>query len=107
MSWRHFALGALLSGVGVFGGVFLAGADGCVNGQPVVPPTVVDVGDCILRIVSTDLLSGMGLPQAEVDAANRCLGSPSSENVAQVEKLWTSHRSAEAREHEAGYYDGR
>lgn len=75
---------------------------GCQNGQLAIPPSIGDPGVCILRVMGADLAANMTFEAAALDAAVRCLGSGSSENVAKVQALWGAHKAEELRELDAG-----
>jgi hypothetical protein len=70
--------------------VILIGAGLCVRMltacQPgtTVPPVVITDATCLVGWITVDLEHGMGLPAALADAATRCLGSASAENVARA-----------------------
>ena len=68
---------------------------GCTpGGSPTIPPTVANVGQCVFDTVSKDMLSGMSFPAAVEDAAIKCLGSASPDNLTQVQNLWGSAKAA-------------
>jgi len=92
MKWLALAMCVLFVSLAAVGGSINCGP--VAGGQPTVPPTVVDVGTCILDTVSKDLLSGMGYLQAIEDAAVKCLGGATPANVAQVESLWSAGKAA-------------
>ncbi len=50
-----------------------------------VPPVIVTDATCLAGWITVDLENGMGLPAALADAATRCLGSASAENVARAQ----------------------
>ena len=50
-----------------------------------VPPVIVTDATCLAGWITVDLENGMALPAALADAATRCLGSASAENVARAQ----------------------
>jgi len=98
----RFIIGAIV--IPIMSALFIAGGmaamafdtGGCGTGVT-VPAGPINVAFCILDKVSLDLLAGMSLQAAFVDAATRCLGSPSAENVAEVSKMWDAHIAATER----------
>lgn len=73
----------------------LASCVGCTpSNSPTVPPTVGNVGVCVFDTVSKDMLAGMSFPDAVVDAAIKCFGGNTPANIAQVENLWSSGKTA-------------
>ena len=95
---RGFAPFKLVLALAAAGCLFAGGVaiTACPPGAT-VPPTVVDTGACVLDVVSKDMLAGMAFPQAVEDAAIKCFGGASAENVAKVQSLWASHLAASDR----------
>jgi hypothetical protein len=66
---------------------------------PANVPSAGDAGtetpdECILRIVSVDVAGGMPLESAFIDAAIKCFGSISPENIDAARRLWMASISA-------------
>ncbi len=65
------------------GGTWIAATAACQPGTT-VPPVVITDATCLVGWTTVDLEHGMSLPAALADAASRCLGSASAENVARA-----------------------
>lgn len=95
LAWLAFA------GVCMFAAALVWTQPACTN-PPQLPPSVSAAGRCIIDTISLDLLAHMTWEEAAADAALRCLGKASPENIAEITSLWQAHKAAELREMDAG-----